>query len=249
MPGVVSEQHPTVDLELFWQLASSSKDVRHEAAKKLAQHLGTAAAESESEGPSVDLQYSLKRLIRGLASSRDGAREGFCLALVQLLRTRPEIDGLECFALAKELLQVPKGGTSQEEKECHFGRLFGCSALVQAGRCALSETDATMALKNGSHEELLNWKIMEELIRLQNKKSYLAEGCCATIAQALAPVPEALLKHVFAPRLLKLWEGVELEAMSPEQLDLMLRMELHYGSMVRSEPLAAPVTPGTAAVT
>ena len=224
MPGL-TETAGNIDLEIFWQLASSSPGERVTAAKKLTVSLAAAAQSHEGDGPSADLLYSLKRLIRGLASSRDGAREGFCLALIQLLRTRHEIEPIEVFKQIVDLLQVPKGGTTQEEKECHFGRLFGCKALIQAELTALSDKDAKRVLKQGNHEELVAWKVQEELLRLQKLKSYLSEGCYCTLMQLLAGIPSDLFAASFAPRVEQLYAGVPVESLSPEQLDLMVRCE------------------------
>ena len=211
MPGL-TETSGTIDLEIFWQLASSSPEERVAAAKKLTISLAAAEKAHEGEGPSSDLSYSLKRLIRGLASSRDGAREGFCLALVQVLRTRHEIEPLDVFKQVIDLLQVPKGGTTQEEKECHFGRLFGCKALVQANITAISEKDSKRILKHGGCEDLVAWKVLEELIRLQKLKSYLSEGCHCTLVQLVETVPDALFVAAFAPRLEKLYAETSIEA-------------------------------------
>ena len=50
--------------------------------------------------------YALKRLARGLASSRHGARQGFALALTQLLTQIPAIETEEVLKLLSEELKT-----------------------------------------------------------------------------------------------------------------------------------------------
>jgi hypothetical protein len=44
------------------------------------------------EGVGTELEYTIRRLVRGLASSRQGARQGFSLALTEVLAEFPEVD-------------------------------------------------------------------------------------------------------------------------------------------------------------
>ncbi len=96
----------TVELEIFWQLASPSLQVRTEAAKRLASSLAKAQSDHEGEDMCGDLTYSLKRLARGLASSREGARHGFALALTSVLRTQNSVNTDEFFDEMLKLLEV-----------------------------------------------------------------------------------------------------------------------------------------------
>lgn len=92
----------TTTLPLFWHLSSSAKNVRLDASVKLvaalehfqSQYLPTAT-DSEDEGPaqkpdaldilnSQDVAYSIRRLIRGLASPRESSRLGFAVALTEV---------------------------------------------------------------------------------------------------------------------------------------------------------------------
>ncbi len=90
-------------LQLFWDLASLNDQAQSAAATIL---LRTLAATEEKYRSSADaagsdlfvsggdqtklacsdeLSYTLKRLLRGLQSSRDGARRGFSSALAEIL--------------------------------------------------------------------------------------------------------------------------------------------------------------------
>ena len=71
----------------FWDLASDDDNRRHIAASMILKYL--AATQKKVEAPntmSVDCDYTMKRLVRGLSSSRDSARQGFSACLCQFLR-------------------------------------------------------------------------------------------------------------------------------------------------------------------
>jgi len=90
-------------LPLFSQLWAHNSDIRIGASAKLVHHLHktqaayiqegihnapSAANESDTtshfHGLANDVNYSLKRLIRGLASPRDSSRLGFAVALTEV---------------------------------------------------------------------------------------------------------------------------------------------------------------------
>ena len=78
-------------LSFFWDLAAVDVDKRVKAATSLVDVLQRAQhAHNGAEGPTCpDLAYAVRRLVRGLASSRDGARQGFGAALIEVLATFP----------------------------------------------------------------------------------------------------------------------------------------------------------------
>lgn len=83
-------------LPLFWSLSASSRKERLDASVKLISALDRfqrdwAKGDEESEEPfensnAPDVAYSLKRLIRGLASPRESSRLGFAVALTEVRR-------------------------------------------------------------------------------------------------------------------------------------------------------------------
>ena len=81
-------------LSFFWELAALDVDRRVKAAASLIAALKIAQAEFEgSTGGALcpDLSYAVRRLVRGLASPRDGARQGFGAALIELLGAFDEV--------------------------------------------------------------------------------------------------------------------------------------------------------------
>ena len=74
-------------LECFYALADLDEAIRSSATKDLVAHLAKGEVDEEDMGAgSVDLSYAVKRLVRGLCSSRGAARQGFTLALSEVLR-------------------------------------------------------------------------------------------------------------------------------------------------------------------
>ena len=77
-------------LSYFWDLADDSLEKRLAASEKLLLHVKTAISTQEARNEAgtlvSDLDYTLKRLIRGLSSSRNSARHGFATCLTSLLR-------------------------------------------------------------------------------------------------------------------------------------------------------------------
>ena len=93
-------------LQHYWDLASIDPVVRLNAAQSLVRTLAdfqkdheaslqndthkTAATEEELDALcAVDVAYALRRLLRGLPSSRQGARQGFSLALTEVKLLTP----------------------------------------------------------------------------------------------------------------------------------------------------------------
>ena len=87
-------------LPLFWDLAAVDEAVRLAAAEKLVTAIIAAQEDADAERP-VDAEacrteealftrcapvvaYTVKRLLRGLPSSREGARQGFTAALIEV---------------------------------------------------------------------------------------------------------------------------------------------------------------------
>lgn len=76
-------------MQVFWDLAELEGPKRIAAATTLISHLtGAQAAEPGLNG---ELEYCLNRLVKGLGSSRLAARQGFSMALTELLAVIPAV--------------------------------------------------------------------------------------------------------------------------------------------------------------
>ncbi|ORY26447.1 hypothetical protein BCR33DRAFT_859122 [Rhizoclosmatium globosum] len=143
-------------LQLYWDLASLDASVRLTAAAKLSATLKEIYKPSDKSVEQVtkdtldaaysgEIAYALKRLIRGLSSSRDGARQGFTLALAELLGFLKE-DHAFSAALIVDLIEslnvLTASVKGQEEREMYFARIFGLHAIVQSGLLTAPQTTA-----------------------------------------------------------------------------------------------------------
>lgn len=116
----------SLPLSIFNTLSSGRKEQRVSANKKLLQCLASDAS---------GFEYSLKRLISGLASSSGVARQGFAAALCAVLRKFPQqVDTEQLLELFDKYVAVEERSNRQERKEHLFGKVFAALVLVRAGR-------------------------------------------------------------------------------------------------------------------
>ncbi|KAJ3340124.1 hypothetical protein HDU93_007349 [Gonapodya sp. JEL0774] len=83
-----------------------------------------------------NVSYALKRLLRGLPSSREAARQGFAVALTELLSLLSFIPITHVLDSLTKHTDVTGSMNGQEEREMYFGRVFGVMSLVSSGRLA-----------------------------------------------------------------------------------------------------------------
>ncbi|KAJ3013072.1 UNVERIFIED_CONTAM: DNA-directed DNA polymerase [Siphonaria sp. JEL0065] len=151
-------------LQLYWDLASLDAKVRLEAAQKLGATLkdilDSAMIASTTETPvtketldacfPTEIVYALKRLIRGLSSSRDGARLGFTLALANLLSLLKDFPNFTVglvLDLVESLNPLSSNTKGQEERELYFARIFGLHGVVESGLIEAAQTSTQDVLR------------------------------------------------------------------------------------------------------
>ncbi|KAM5542581.1 hypothetical protein V8D89_003542 [Ganoderma adspersum] len=195
-------------LPLFWHLSSASKKERLDASVKLVAALEhfqsnfvpkespeTSEDEDEDEGEDTkksdgldalnaqDVSYSLRRLIRGLASPRESSRLGFAVALTELLS---RVDTVTCSQIVQLVLDSSKtqgAMTGQEERDVLFARLFGLTSVIQSGLLLRNTTlpsSSTIASDIASFKEVL-----AQLLALGEKKSWLRESVWWSLSLAV----------------------------------------------------------------
>ncbi|KAI7903361.1 DNA polymerase phi-domain-containing protein [Cokeromyces recurvatus] len=173
----------TTTLQLYWDLASFDPNARQTAANSLIKSLANfqKAHEESLENKEEDIadteekldllcasdvSYAVRRLLRGLSSSRQGARQGFSLALTELLAMVDLIATKLVLDLLFQYTERTKSMSGDETRDMLFGRLFGLMSIVAAGMISRSST---------STEDIL--RIVESLHEMAKCKSYLAEVC------------------------------------------------------------------------
>ncbi|KAG7452647.1 uncharacterized protein BT62DRAFT_958631 [Guyanagaster necrorhizus] len=192
-------------LPLFWNLSSSSKKERIDASVKLissleqfqAQFAKDSSDTSEDESQeddkidpldkynAHDVSYSVRRLIRGLASPRESSRLGFSVALTELLSRILTFSCSQVLSLIIDATKTQKSMTGQEERDVLFARLFGITAVIQSGLFIRTDPLPESASSSTSASSLQSFKdIISELVSLGEKKSWLRESAWWTILLA-----------------------------------------------------------------
>ncbi|TRM61838.1 DNA polymerase phi-domain-containing protein [Schizophyllum amplum] len=242
-------------LPLFWRLSSASKKERLDASVKLidalekfqAQHTVTVKdAGVSSEEPSddeedadesdgldalnaQDVSYSIRRLVRGLASPRESSRLGFAVALTELLS---RIDTVTCAQITALIMDSskPQGSVSgQEERDLLFARLFGFTSVIQSGLLTRtkplpSSASASVVSSLESYQEVLL-----ALFELGEKKAWLRESAWWTIGMALDALKTSEVAWQEEARDWTIGQVyAEREDWSPEKVAITLKLQRLY---------------------
>ena len=247
-------------LELFWNLSSSKKKERLDATAKLVVTLhkfqseftpAEVSDEEISDSAQVDtldtlnaqdVSYSIRRLIRGLASPRESSRLGFAVALTEVrlvvntqislvdnwcTKLLSRLDTVTCGQIMKLVLDASttQGSMSgQEERDNLFARLFGITSIIHSG---LIVRNGTLPTSSTSASSLESYElVIATLVALGEKKSWIRESAWWTLASAI----ETLAKSDVEWR----EQGVQVtldtvytksSGWSPEKLALTLRLQ------------------------
>ncbi|TPX59586.1 hypothetical protein PhCBS80983_g02349 [Powellomyces hirtus] len=221
-------------MSLYWELASVDPEVRQQAAESLLRALYTFQQQHDAakNGSAVatatttatednldvfcaqDVSYGIKRLLRGLPSSRDGARQGFAVALTELLRGLEFLDVSVVLSMLTKLTQT-EGAKGQEEREILFGRIFGLMAICQAGM--LSRASTTV-------EDVKS--MITSLLKYASSKSYLKEICFRVLLTIMDNVKGTLLEHEVLASIIPTVLDKEIE--TPEDLWFGIVMQTRY---------------------
>lgn len=223
-------------LKLFWSLAENDAAARAHAVAQLLAHLTqqqqkaplangvtmTPITTSTTSSPNeetaeTDLQYTLKRLVRGLASSRDAARQGFSTALAGLLAAFPTVLLQDVQALLADAMEVHSSMKGMEQREHMFGRLFGLLALQRSGRLRADQPVAVA--------------VVTQLLEMAAWKKWFREACFEGVLTVLADVTADVFVTELAPALARCLAG-DVSAFSAEQVQLAAGVS-HY---VQSTP-------------
>ncbi|XP_077361529.1 myb-binding protein 1A-like protein [Festucalex cinctus] len=195
MAGVLQQNR--IFLDFFWDLAKPDQEVRLSAVENLLKYLKDSNKEDE-------LEYTIKRLVDGLAHIREVARPGFSLALGQLLSAFEGITLQNILDRIKEKHDVQKA-----KKKCvrnaAFGCLFGILALHQSGRLF--------------KEPLVVLDCVQLLQNLSQQRQHLKDLPNKTMMDILTEVPENVFEEV-------LFSALQADMASafqtPEQLQMLL---------------------------
>ncbi|KAI9736821.1 MAG: DNA-directed DNA polymerase [Claussenomyces sp. TS43310] len=184
--------HLKREVQIYEQLSSEDESERLAAANAVV--FGLLDGDGVSE-PTLS-RHLERRLFRGLASGRKGARLGFSIVLTEILGqlyagknlSEARYNGLN-FERVVGILSAktkPEGDLSgQEERDHYLGLLFGLQCFVRA-RILFTETSE-------------RWEqILDMLLQLAQKKSWVREECGYVIVEALTQMTQSCAEHTLS---------------------------------------------------
>ncbi|KAG5192521.1 hypothetical protein JKP88DRAFT_173238 [Tribonema minus] len=170
----------------FWDLATSNSPARQGAAFAVVQHL------SDPNVPQKDVDYAVVRLLRGICSSREAARQGFATCLAEALLCLSE-EQISTADMRDRLFEATKYNGSlkgQEERDACFGRLFGCAAIARSGRLGNSDANADVAVQ-----------LLQAVVELHRMRHWLRQVTVEAALDIAKELPDALLLSKGVPLL------------------------------------------------
>jgi hypothetical protein len=137
------------------------------------------------DGMSADLNYALKRLIRGLSSENHAVKQGYYLATAQVLsRFKKQIDSMKLLKFVTEETKVSKGMKQPEIHAQTIAKLMCTTAVVESQLYQVSPTQINHDAFN---------KIANDLIQTYKDHDYCRESVQVVLAKLLRNV--APLNH------------------------------------------------------
>jgi DNA polymerase phi len=190
-------------LSFYWDIASTDIKKRNGAAVALMttlrqfqeqfqdanQEVSIEDTDEVSKDLHPDVSYALKRLTRGLTSSRLNAREGFAVCLTELYEILSESSMQPSHLISILHTSVEKyqvGGKGKEEREGLFAKIFGYNALIASG-----------ILKHATKEDII--VMIDGLLEI-SKKAYMRVIVCKSFIDLVWAVHEqSLFKELITP--------------------------------------------------
>lgn len=166
-----SSQHDSI-LPLFPLLTSHDQPTRLDASVSLLTSLPLTAVNGAS---STDVSYTIKRLVTGLGSANEAAREGFAVALAELIALLPFDSARTILPLVLDTTTAPGSADGKEERNLLFGRLFGLHALVRSNVLLHKEQPDSEQYKD----------TILALVALSGRKSWMREPASWAIVEAV----------------------------------------------------------------
>ena len=190
-------------LSFFWDLAAVDIEKRVKAAASLMgvlqQAQQTHDATAADGSACADLVYAVRRLVRGLASPRDGARQGFGAALIEVLAAFPQAVSVQSvLKLMDEAMQLQGSMKGPEERDMLFGRVFTCAAVIR------SERVGTLA---GAARTAAVQRLAKELLFCIGRKTFLQELGSVILCELLRQLSTAELQATAWPLLAPVLAG------------------------------------------
>ncbi|KAJ9302503.1 hypothetical protein DTO217A2_7309 [Paecilomyces variotii] len=156
-------------VEIYEDLANEKDEIRLKAAQELVSRFLPENSPTDDQ-----IQKALQRLFRGLCSSRKAARVGFSIALTEILsqifspsqKLASEWSVSKALDIWESQSDASGSASGQEERDHHFGRLFGAEAVIKS---------SVLFHANASFQD---WtRVLTVIFDLAKKKPWLREEC------------------------------------------------------------------------
>ena len=136
-------------LQLFWQLAEEAPQQRQQAQESLLAALHAEQTQGQllpvTSSVAPNLLYAVKRLFRGLCSSRGRAREGFAAALAAVLTAFPAVPSDVLRSALAASTSPPSAPSRQELTDFKLGYAQAVRCICTAGRAGLWSEEGEVA--------------------------------------------------------------------------------------------------------
>lgn len=117
-------------LDIFTVLAVAPKDKRINSVEDLINRL--KEKQNDQTVACGEVEYSVKRLIKGLSSSRKWVRIGYPLALCQVLRQFPQMKLANVLKMVEEYLDPSQADSLPEKSNFEIGKGYALACLIQS---------------------------------------------------------------------------------------------------------------------
>lgn len=190
-------------LSTFWDLVETDEEKRIAATEVLLTALIEKQGDNKTE-PCAEINYAVKRLIKGLASNRGCARLGYAAALEQILKRFNFFTIPQLLQLVKENLKYEKSDAKSDISQVLIGKLTAFDSIVRV-----------FSVKEMERSQLV--QLIKTVLAVGEKKSFLG----SLTLEILYEIMSKFDKHEFRESIWPLIEdqmcqGWLLEAMATE---------------------------------
>lgn len=228
-------------LQKFHDLAENDDEFRIRAALSVRSALVGEGGEAASDGAETDLQYALRRLVRGVQSSRQCCRQGFTLTLAELLEEFPGELG-SVLQLIRQHTGLQPGLKPGELKERLLGRIFAYQAVLEAGCLQAVGSASTRGKKNTQQGPTVHvGELCTGLHEVYASRQYLRAAAAHLQAQACRDLCAAG-QQGSVPEAIKAWgldEKLDADPSQAQGIDvhlagLALELQIAYDESVKT---------------
>jgi hypothetical protein len=193
--------------------------------------------ETNKETKATNHVYAIKRLIRGVCSSRGGARQGFSTALTMVLTAAAD-EGND--SLVGEVLDrlieetTPTGGMrGAEERDLFVGRFFGLASCARRSfKVPTDNTTSTRIIMSPNSTRKFNAsscndavRILTLLIEVYHKRKWMREACVSSFNDLLNNATDDIVLNNLLPLIAPLLQERNFSAYSADEFTLALIVE------------------------